>query len=435
MLVPYEIIKKKRDGAKLTREEIEFFVAGFVAGKIPDYQVAAFLMAIFFRKLDDQETAILTQAMQKSGKSMDLSAVPGPTVDKHSTGGVGDKVSLPLTPLVCANGGYVPMMSGRGLGHTGGTLDKLESIPGFRVNLTDAEFMKVLLGAGGVITGQTADVAPADKKLYAMRDVTATVDSMDLIAASILSKKLAAGPKNLLLDVKTGSGAFMQKLDDSRALAKLMVAICRNSGVNAMAMITNMDQPLGVMAGNSVEIEETIEILKGRGPADLREITTVFGARMLSMTGLAKDDAEGRAKIEAAIADGRGLERFAKMIELQGGDPRVCDDMSLLPQARHRAELKAQQSGVIVSIDTYLAGMAIVVLGGGRQKSDDVIDPAVGVEFLKKPGERVKAGETILVYRYNDDARLAECRKRMEPAIVVGDGPARTMPLIVEEIR
>ncbi len=434
MLVPYEIIKKKRDGGTLSREEIEFMVSGFVSGAIPDYQAGAFLMAVFFRKLDDVETAILTQAMQKSGKSMDLSRVPGPTVDKHSTGGVGDKVSLPLAPLVMANGGYVPMMSGRGLGHTGGTLDKLEAIPGFSVNLSDADFERVLLGAGGVITGQTADIAPADKKLYAMRDVTATVDSMDLIAASILSKKLAAGPRNLLLDVKTGSGAFMQKLEDSRALARLMVAICKNSGVNAMAMITNMDQPLGILAGNALEIEETIAILKGGGPADLRTITVEFGARMLAMAKLAKDVAEGRAKIEKSIADGSGLERFRKMIEMQGGDARVCDDPGLLPQAKSRLEMKADRSGVVVSIDTYLAGMAIVVLGGGRQKSDDIIDPAVGVEFLKKPGDVVKPGDVLLAYRYNDESRLAECRKRMEQAVVVGDGPARTMPLIVEEI-
>jgi pyrimidine-nucleoside phosphorylase len=434
MLVPYEIIRKKRDGEKLTREEIDFMVGEFTAGRLPDYQMSAFLMAVFFRKLDDEETAILTQAMQASGKSMNLSPVPGATVDKHSTGGVGDKVSLPLAPLVAACGGYVPMMSGRGLGHTGGTLDKLEAIPGFRVSLSDEEFVGAVSGVGCAIVGQTADVAPADKKLYAMRDVTATVDSMDLIAASILSKKLAAGPKSLLLDVKTGSGAFMRKLDDSRALARLMVAICRNSDRNAVAFITNMDQPLGIKAGNALEIEESIEILRGGGPADLREITVVFGGRMLELAGIERDRAAARRRIESAIADGSGLERFRRMVERQGGDPRVVDDGSLLPKALHRHEFTAPEGGILASIDTYLAGMAIVVLGGGRQKSTDVIDPAVGAEFLKKPGERVSKGEPLVVIHYNDADRLTHCVERMKSAFVIGSAAPPPMPLILEEI-
>ncbi len=434
MLVPYEIIRKKRDGGRLERAEIEFMVDSFTRGGLPDYQMAAFLMAVFFRKLDDEETAILTQAMQASGKSMDLSSVPGPTVDKHSTGGVGDKVSLPLAPLVAAAGGFVPMMSGRGLGHTGGTLDKLEAIPGFRVGLSDAEFVKTVREAGCAIVGQTADVAPADKKLYAMRDVTATVDSMDLIAASILSKKLAAGPRALVLDVKTGSGAFMQKLEDSRALARLMVAICRNSDRKAMALITNMDQPLGVKAGNAVEIEESIDVLRGGGPEDLVTLTVEFGAQMLRLAGLAKDAASGREEIRKRIADGSGLERFRKMIAMQGGDPRVCDDPSILPRAKKTADLVADRDGVLASIDTYTAGMAIVVLGGGRQKSDDAIDPAVGAEFLAKPGARVAKGQPLVRFGYNDETRFAEALKRMKAAVVVSDGPARVLPLIVEEV-
>lgn len=434
MLTPYEIIKKKRDGGELTREEIFFIIDSFTKGEIPDYQMAAFLMAVYFRKLNDLETALLTQAMQASGKSMDLSSVPGPTVDKHSTGGVGDKVSLPLAPLVAACGGFVPMMSGRGLGHTGGTLDKLESIPGFRVNLSNGEFVSAVREVGCAIIGQTADVAPADKKLYALRDVTATVDSMDLIAASILSKKLAAGPKSLLLDVKTGSGAFMRELDDSRALARLMVAICRNSDRNARALITNMDQPLGEAAGNANEVEESLSVLRGEGPEDLTTLVVESGARMLEMAGLVKNLDQGRARIRNAITSGAGLDRFRKMLERQGGDPRVVDDPTLLPQAAHRWEETADRSGTLLSIDTTAAGMAVVVLGGGRQKSTDDVDHAVGVRFLKKPGDAVEKGEPVFLIDYNDEERLADCRARLEKAIVIGDGEPRRLPLILEEI-
>ncbi|RMH56451.1 MAG: thymidine phosphorylase [Candidatus Hydrogenedentota bacterium] len=433
-MTPYEIIKKKRDGGELTREEIFFIIDSFTKGEIPDYQMAAFLMAVYFRKLNDLETALLTQAMQASGKSMDLSSVPGPTVDKHSTGGVGDKVSLPLAPLVAACGGFVPMMSGRGLGHTGGTLDKLESIPGFRVNLSNGEFVSAVREVGCAIIGQTADVAPADKKLYALRDVTATVDSMDLIAASILSKKLAAGPKSLLLDVKTGSGAFMRELDDSRALARLMVAICRNSDRNARALITNMDQPLGEAAGNANEVEESLSVLRGEGPEDLTTLVVESGARMLEMAGLVKNLDQGRARIRNAITSGAGLDRFRKMLERQGGDPRVVDDPTLLPQAAHRWEETADRSGTLLSIDTTAAGMAVVVLGGGRQKSTDDVDHAVGVRFLKKPGDAVEKGEPVFLIDYNDEERLADCRARLEKAIVIGDGEPRRLPLILEEI-
>jgi len=434
MLVPYEIIKKKRDGGKLTREEIEFMVSSFTKGTLPDYQMSAFVMAIFFRKLDDEETAIFTQAMTSSGKSMNLSGIPGPTVDKHSTGGIGDKVSLPLAPLVAASGGFVPMMSGRGLGHTGGTLDKLESIPGFKVTLSDEEFLKTVKEAGCAIVGQTADIAPADKKLYAMRDVTATVDTMDLIAASILSKKFAAGPKSLVFDVKTGSGAFMRERDDARALAKLMVAICKNSNRNASALITNMDQPLGVKAGNALEIEESIDILKGKGPEDLRTLVIEFGARMLQLSGIKNKLEDGRKEIQSRINDGTGLERFRKMIELQSGDPKVCDDISRLPKAKKTFELTAWNDGNFHSIDTYAVGMAIVVLGGGRQKSSDPIDPAVGAEFLVKPGAKLSKGAPIIRIHYNDENKFQESLKRMKASIKISDAPAQTMPLILEEI-
>jgi pyrimidine-nucleoside phosphorylase len=434
VLVPYEIIKKKRDGGKLSREEIEFVIRSYTDGSLPDYQMAALLMAIFLKRLDDEEIAILTQAMTASGKSMDLSVVPGPTVDKHSTGGVGDKVSIPLAPLVAACGGYVPMMSGRGLGHTGGTLDKLEAIPGFRVGLSDAEFGAAVRDVGCAIIGQTADVAPADKKIYSLRDVTATVDVMDLIAPSILSKKFAAGPKSLVLDVKTGSGAFMRELDDARALARLMVSICKKSDRNGYAIITNMDQPLGVAAGNASEIAESIAILKGEGPADLLEITVIFGARMLVVAGIEQSMEAGRSAIEKAIASGAGLDRFRRMIEAQGGDPKVVDDPGRLPSASKRADLVVERDGVVESIDTFAAGMAIVVLGGGRQKSDDIVDPGVGVDFLKKPGDRVAKGEPLAHYCYNDDTRYAESLRRMKAAIKVSDGPARVMPLVIEEI-
>lgn len=435
MLLPYEIIRKKRDGGKLGRDEIEFMIQGYTKGTIPDYQMAALLMAIFCRKMNAEETALLTQAMQNSGKSMDLSAVPGPTVDKHSTGGVGDKVSLPLAPLVAACGAYVPMMSGRGLGHTGGTLDKLEAIPGFRVGLSDEEFVRTVSTVGCAIIGQTSEIAPADKKIYALRDVTATVDSMDLIAASIMSKKLAAGPRSLFLDVKTGSGAFMRQLDDSRALARLMVDICRHSGRNAMAMITNMDQPLGVKAGNANEVEESIEILRGEGPEDLRALTIASGAHMLVLCGLVGSLAEGRTAIERKIANGEGLERFRRMIEAQGGDPRVCDDCKLLPHARQKADLKAEQDGVVMWIDTFAAGMSVVVLGGGRQQQTDRVDHAVGVEFLVKPGQTVRRGDPLVIFHYNDDSRYFEAHKRMREAILVGEGPVKTMPLILEEVQ
>ncbi|MBL4889940.1 MAG: thymidine phosphorylase [Candidatus Lindowbacteria bacterium] len=434
MPVPYDVIKKKRDGKKLTREEIEFMVGGFSSGELPDYQMAAFLMSIFFSKMDHQETAVLTQSMQASGKSMDLSSVPGATVDKHSTGGVGDKVSLPLAPLVAACGGYVPMMSGRGLGHTGGTLDKLEAIPGFRVQLEDDEFVSVVKEAGCAIVGQTSEIAPADKKMYALRDVTATVDSMDLIAASILSKKLAAGPQSLILDVKTGSGAFMQNIEDSRALAELMVGICRESGRNAQAIITNMHQPLGIAAGNATEVAESIAVLKGEGPKDLTEITLVFGARMLIMAGLESDPAAARSAIESKIQDGSGLERFRKMIELQGADPNVIDNPGIMPQASGTSELIAEADGTFLSIDTQEAGMSVVVLGGGRQKADDDVDHAVGIDFVKKPGDKVSKGEPLAIFHYNDETKMEVAKKRLSAAIQCGEGEARISPLLIEEI-
>jgi pyrimidine-nucleoside phosphorylase len=402
-----DIIQKKRDGAPLEREEIQFFVDQYVAGRLPDYQASALAMAVYFRGMTAPETLALTEAMMGSGSVLDLSDLPGPKVDKHSTGGVGDKTSLILAPLVAACGAYVPMISGRGLGHTGGTLDKLESIPGFRVRLSLAEFHEVLRTTGAAMIGQTPEIAPADRKLYALRDVTATIESRELIAASIMSKKMAEGLDGLVLDVKTGEGAFMASIDDAHALAESMLEIGRGMGKQVAALITDMSQPLGRAVGNSLEVIESIETLKGRGPKDLESLSVELAAWMLSLAGAADSLEQARSKVRTALASGAGLRKFQQMIERQGGDPRVCDDPSLLPRARETFVINAPHDGRMGRVGCRAIGQAAMILGAGRETVESTIDPAVGIVLHKKGGELVIEGEPLLTVHFNDPHRLS----------------------------
>src|ERR1700693_2376055 len=373
-----DLIRKKRDSGELSREEINFLVSGYTRGDIPDYQMAAWLMAVWLRGMSRSELAALTEIMLYSGEVLNFTDLPGKKVDKHSTGGVGDKTSLILAPIVAAGGLTVPMISGRGLGHTGGTLDKLEAIPGFNVNLTLGEFYSVLRECGMGLIGQTAEIAPADKKIYALRDVTSTVENIGLICASIMSKKMAEGIDALVLDVKTGSGAFMQKEEDSLRLAELMVETARRMGKNAVALITDMDQPLGRFAGHSNEVIESIEVLRGRGAADLRELSIELSAWMFFLGERTKSVDEGRTLAEKLIASGEALEKFKQGIALQGGDAHVVDTYALLPQAKNRKEVKSHSNGYLSATNCMQFGMALAMLGGGREKKEDTIDPGVG---------------------------------------------------------
>ncbi len=430
----YELIKKKRDGYTLTPEEIEFLVSGYVTGTIPDYQFSAFLMSVYFAGMNTNEILALTKALLKSGTSLDLSSVPGPKIDKHSTGGVGDKVSIILAPLVAACGVVVPMISGHSLGHTGGTLDKLESIPGFRTNLSSSEFIRNLSRIGVAVAGQSSEIVPADKKIYSLRDVTATVDSIPLIAASIMSKKLAEGIQGLVLDVKTGSGAFMRERAHARRLAQTMIAIGKKMGTNVTVLITGMDQPLGRAVGNSLEIVEAIHALRGNGPRDLIELTYALGVEMLVMAGMAKEFKEGMRRLTRSIADGSALDKFRLMVKFQGGDERIIDDMSLLPTARFVDSVRANQSGWISKIDTTKIGLLLIELGGGRKKIGDTIDPAVGFIFEKKLCQRVKRGEVIVKIFANDQLRVQPLTAELAKAITVSSSPQKTQPLIVERV-
>ncbi|MEO0114559.1 MAG: thymidine phosphorylase [candidate division WOR-3 bacterium] len=400
----YEIIKKKRDGKSLSWEEINFLIEGYTNNKIPDYQFSAFLMAIYFQGMSFEETTNLTLAMMHSGKVFDLSSIPGVKIDKHSTGGVGDKVSLILAPLVAACGVTVPMVSGRGLGHTGGTLDKLESIPGFRTNLSYGEFLANLKNIGLAMIGQTEELAPADKKIYALRDVTATVDSIPLIAASIMSKKLAEGIDGLVLDVKTGSGAFMTRLADARRLAKTMIAIGKRMNKKVTAFITDMNQPLGKMVGNALEVIEAIEALKGKGEKDLMTVVYALGEEMLLMSKKVKTKTAARKLLKGAIDNGGALRKFEDLVKSQGGDPKVIEDYSRLPSAKYQIEVKSDQSGYIAKIDTQRIGLLAVELGAGRKKISDKIDPAVGFIIHKKFGSYVKVGDILATILTNDDS-------------------------------
>jgi len=430
-----DIIIKKRDGGALSREEISFFVSGVTEGTWPEYQASSLLMAIVLRGMTPQETAWLTDAMVTSGIRVDLSRIPGIKVDKHSTGGVGDKTSLILAPVVAACGLPVPMMSGRGLGHTGGTLDKLEAIPGFSVRLSLDEMLRALETTGCAMIGQTEQIAPADKKLYALRDVTGTVESIPLISASIMSKKIAEGIGALVLDVKTGSGAFMKTEADSRRLAESLVAIGNASGVKTLAIITDMDAPLGRAVGNAVEVVECIESMRGQGPADLMEVTMALTVPLLVLGGVAGTPADAARLAQHAIDSGAALDRFRRIIEGQGGDARVIDDVSRLPHVSGRHPVQASRSGYVVRMDAELIGRASVTLGAGRDRVEDAVDPAVGILVNVKPGARVSAGDTMLDVLYRDEARLTASLDLITRAIVIGDEPPAPRPLIVGEVR
>ena len=425
-----DIILKKRGGGELSREEISFFIDGYTRSDIPDYQASALAMAVFFRGMTPAETVALTESMMRTGSVLEFPELPGPKVDKHSTGGVGDKTSLVLAPLAAACGVYVPMISGRGLGHTGGTLDKLESIPGFNVRLSLPEFRAVLQKAKLGLIGQTPEIAPADRKLYALRDVTGTVESLPLIAASIMSKKMAEGIDALILDVKTGDGAFMQAFEDSRALAQAMVDIGRGMGKKVAALITDMDQPLGRAAGNSLEVVESLETLKQRGPKDLESLSLELAARMVQLGGLASTLEAARGQVRDALASGAGLRKLQEIIELQGGDPRVCDDYSLLPRARETIDLKAEVDGRVTSIGCRAAGQAAMLLGAGRETVDSRIDPAVGIVFHKKVGDLVIPGEPLLTLHVNDRSRLDEALALLRGTIHLGPESPPAMPLV-----
>ncbi len=422
-----DVIQRKRDGLELSREEIDFLIRGYAEGRIPDYQASALAMAVFFRGMTPAETVALTESMMRTGEVLDFRDLPGPKVDKHSTGGVGDKTSLILAPLAAACGVTVPMISGRGLGHTGGTLDKLESIPGFSVRLSLAEFRRVLKKAQLGLIGQTPEIAPADRKLYALRDVTATVESRPLIAASIMSKKMAEGIDALVLDVKTGDGAFMKAFEDSKALAETMVEIGRGMGKKVAALITDMEQPLGQAVGNALEVVESIDTLKGRGPKDLESLSLELTGWMLYLGGVTATLDAARARARDALDSGAGLRKLREVVALQGGDPRVCDDPQLLPRAREVIPLKADRDGRVVRVACRAVGQAAMLLGAGRETVDSAIDPAVGLMLHKKVGDLVIAGETYVTLHVNDRARLEEARGPLTEAIRFGpEAPART---------
>ena len=430
-----DVIMKKRDGGALSREEIRFFVDGVTAGTLPEYQASALLMAILLRGMSGEETAWLTDAMVHSGVRVDLADIPGVKVDKHSTGGVGDKTSLILAPLAAACGVPVPMMSGRGLGHTGGTLDKLEAIPGFRVNLSLDEMKAALRRTGCAMIGQTAQIAPADKKLYALRDVTGTVESIPLISASIMSKKIAEGIGALVLDVKTGSGAFMKTEADSRKLAESLVSIGNASGVKTEAVITAMDAPLGRAVGNALEVIECIDVLKGGGPSDLVDVSIELTARMLVLGRVADDLADAEKQARDAIASGAGLDRFRTIIDAQGGDPRVIDDPARLPHVADRQVVTAARSGYLTRLDAELVGRASVALGAGRDRVEDPVDFAVGITIHAKPGDKVRAGDAVLELHYRDRVRLEAAVALAARAVTIGDERPPAARLIVGEVR
>ncbi|MBT9671466.1 pyrimidine-nucleoside phosphorylase [Secundilactobacillus kimchicus] len=427
-----DVIDHKRNGGTLTAEEIQFFVGGVTDGSIPDYQTSALLMAVYFNGMTDSEQAELAMQMLKSGDQLDLSDIPGIKVDKHSTGGVGDKTSIPLAPMIAALGIPIPMISGRGLGHTGGTLDKLEAIPGFNVELTESQFKHQVKAIKVAIVGATGNIAPADKKIYALRDVTDTVDSIPLIAGSIMSKKIASGTDALVLDVKTGSGAFMKSEADAKALATALVSIGQNVGLQCMAVISDMNQPLGNMIGNALEIQESIDILKGHGPADITDLVLTIGSQMVVLAKQAADLDEARGRLQAVIDDGSALAVFRQMIEAQGGDGQVVSDPTRLPQARYKIELPAKTAGVVAKITADELGIASLLLGGGRQTKDDELDYAVGLELHKKVGDPVAAGDSLLTIHSNREA-VDDIKQLLYDNIEIADD-AQPLTLIHEII-
>jgi pyrimidine-nucleoside phosphorylase len=429
-----DIIRKKRDGQALSPDEIAVMVRGISTGEVAEYQWAALLMAIVWRGMTAAETAALTDCMIRSGRIVDLARIPGRKVDKHSTGGVGDKTSLVLAPIAAAAGVPVPMVSGRGLGHTGGTLDKLESIPGFRVDLDLTRYQEVLAACGLVMIGQTAEIAPADKFLYALRDATATVESIPLIAASIMSKKLAEGIDGLVLDVKTGGGAFMERLEDARALAEAMCAIGRGLGKQMVALITRMDQPLGCAVGNAVEVAESLACLRGEGPDDLVSLSIELAAEMVVMAGHADSLEHARERCRRTIVDGSALGRFRRLVAEQGGDPRAVDDPSLLPAARRRVILPVQETGIVRSLAARPIGHATMLLGAGRARMESPIDHAVGVILHKKIGDAVEISEPLCTLLVNDEARLDEAMDLIRDAYTFSQSPVVAPPLVIDRI-
>jgi pyrimidine-nucleoside phosphorylase len=428
-----DIIAKKRDGEALSREAIQAFIRAVTDGVWPDYQISALLMAIVLRGMTPEETADLTEAMVHSGVKVDLSHLPGLKVDKHSTGGVGDKTSLILAPLAAACGVVVPMMSGRALGHTGGTLDKLEAIPGFRTGLLLGEFQKMLAEVGCSLIGQTAEIAPADKRLYALRDVTGTVESIPLITASIMSKKIAEGIDALVLDVKAGRGAFMKTPETARALAESLVAVGNRAGVRTEALLTTMDVPLGRDVGNALEVIESIETLKGRGPRDLEDLSVRLAARMVVLAGRA-DSTKAEAMVRDAIASGAGVEVFRKIVQWQGGDPRVVDDYGRLPTAARRHPVNAPAAGYVADVDAMAIARAAMRLGAGRDRVEDPIDPAVGVRLRVSPGDGVDVGQPLAELHYNDSARLFEAASLAAGAFTIASEAPAVPPRVFGEV-
>ena len=430
----YDLILKKKQGGELSTDEIRYMIEGFTEGSIPDYQMSAMTMAICFRGMTPRETVDLTLAMRDSGDVLDLSGIKGIKVDKHSTGGVGDKTSLALTPIIAALGVPVAKMSGRGLGHTGGTIDKLECFDGFTTALSEEQFAGNVNTIGIAIAGQTANLAPADKKLYALRDVTATVDQMSLIASSIMSKKLASGSDAIVLDVKTGNGAFMKKLEDSRALAKEMVSIGTMAGKKTVAVITDMDQPLGRAVGNSLEVREAIDTLRGEGPADFKEVVFALGSQMLMLAGRAADEKEARALMEGVIEDGSALDKFAQFVRAQGGDAAPVYDTSLLPVAGKTLEVTAKERGYVHRILAEDIGIACMTLGGGRETKESAIDLSVGIILEKKNGDAVSDGEVLATIYGNDDAKMQAAYEKIAHAYEIAKEPAAFVPVVREYI-
>ncbi len=426
----YDLIQKKREGASLTESEIQWMIREYTADRIPDYQMSALMMAVCFQGMNPEETAALTLAMAKSGDMLDLSVLSGIKVDKHSTGGVGDKTSIALAPLAAACGVRIAKMSGRGLGHTGGTIDKLESFPGFRTSLSEEEFLSQVDRIGLAIMGQTKDLAPADKKLYALRDVTATVDQISLIASSIMSKKLAAGADVIVLDVKTGSGAFMKSDEDAEALAREMVALGKAAGKKTCALITDMDQPLGYAVGNALEVKEAIDTLRGKGPADFTELCMALGSRMLMLSGIENDETAARKRLQAAVSDGSALAKLAEWVEAQGGDAQAVYEPERLPQAPLQVEVPAPAEGYVQRIACEEVGHCSLLLGGGRETKESEIDLSVGLILQKKVGDFVRKGEPLAVLHASDAEKAAQAKEKLTAAYTIGDVPPEKRALI-----
>ncbi|HBV96887.1 MAG: thymidine phosphorylase [Peptococcaceae bacterium BICA1-7] len=430
----YDIILKKRQGGELSSPEIEHFVSGCVSGTIPDYQISALLMAIFFRGLNRRETTDLTLHMLRSGDIVDLSALPGIKVDKHSTGGVGDKTTLVLGPLVASAGVQVAKMSGRGLGHTGGTIDKLESIPGFNVEINKENFLKQVESIGIAVVSQTGNLVPADKKLYGMRDVTATVENISLIASSVMSKKLASGADAIVLDVKVGRGAFMKSIKEAEELAGLMVDTGNNLGRNTVALITRMDQPLGLTVGNSLEVREAIETLSNRGPEDLRELCLALGAEMVVLAGKAGSSEEARAILEENLSSGLALDKFGQMIDRQGGDSSALKDFKSLPEASLKKDITAAEPGFVYGINAMSIGLAAMGLGAGRETRESVIDLSAGIVLHKKEGDTVSRGEALATLHYNPGRDAEYSEALVKGAFTIGNKPPEKLPIVIQKI-